>query len=147
MIINWLESIDEEILNQKIASSFNSLNKTIQHIDYWQRFWLLFILEGSPVQYNGRIKNQHTIKSLEMLAESSANFLDELNDKNEEFFSEEIHLNESWRKHKAPRNAFLKHVLNHSNFHRGQIITMARGLGIEKGIPRTDYLIFSKETA
>jgi uncharacterized damage-inducible protein DinB len=37
----------------------------------------------------------------------------------------------------------LLHVFNHSNFHRGQLVTILRQLGEEK-IPQTDYIHYSR---
>jgi len=37
------------------------------------------------------------------------------------------------------------HVINHGTYHRGQIITMARSLGVTHGIPKTDYNLYLSE--
>ena len=37
----------------------------------------------------------------------------------------------------------IMHTINHSTFHRGQLITMCRQLNITP-IPRTDYIIYSR---
>jgi uncharacterized damage-inducible protein DinB len=38
----------------------------------------------------------------------------------------------------------IHHCMNHQTFHRGQIITMARQLGLTE-FPRTDFIIFKRE--
>jgi len=37
------------------------------------------------------------------------------------------------------------HCMNHSTYHRGQLITLARQLGMKEGVPSTDLLYFSRE--
>lgn len=39
----------------------------------------------------------------------------------------------------------VQHCTNHSTYHRGQLITLARQLGIKKEVPSTDLLYFSRE--
>jgi len=36
------------------------------------------------------------------------------------------------------------HVMNHSTYHRGQLVTMMRTLGI-KTIPQTDFMVFIRK--
>jgi len=34
--------------------------------------------------------------------------------------------------------------MNHSTYHRGQMITLARQLGLKEGVPSTDLLYYSR---
>jgi uncharacterized damage-inducible protein DinB len=40
------------------------------------------------------------------------------------------------------RAFLIMHAINHNSYHRGQIITMCRILGLTKNIPSTDYDVF-----
>jgi uncharacterized damage-inducible protein DinB len=42
-----------------------------------------------------------------------------------------------------PVSEILLHLPNHGTYHRGQLVTMLRQLGVEK-IPQTDYILFSR---
>src|SRR6185369_13236864 len=44
---------------------------------------------------------------------------------------------------KQPVYEMLLHLFNHQSFHRGQVVTMLRQLGIEKISP-TDFIVFSR---
>jgi uncharacterized damage-inducible protein DinB len=44
---------------------------------------------------------------------------------------------------KQPVFQVIMHVLNHSTYHRGQIVNMLRQLGIEK-IPQTDMIVWAR---
>ncbi|MBL0256882.1 MAG: hypothetical protein IPQ03_04840 [Bacteroidetes bacterium] len=59
--------------------------------------------------------------------------------------TEEIELNMSWSKNKLSRYEYIIHVINHSTYHRGQVVTIARGLGITENIPATDYNFFNSK--
>ena len=41
------------------------------------------------------------------------------------------------------RYDYILHIINHSTFHRGQIVTMSRAIGITDGIVNTDYNMFN----
>lgn len=42
-----------------------------------------------------------------------------------------------------PVYEILTHLLNHGTYHRGQVVTMLRQVGVDK-IPQTDYILFSR---
>ena len=44
---------------------------------------------------------------------------------------------------KQPVYQMVHHVMNHNSYHRGQLVTMLRQLGITK-IPQTDYIVWSR---
>jgi uncharacterized damage-inducible protein DinB len=37
------------------------------------------------------------------------------------------------------RYEYILHVVNHSSYHRGQVVTLCRALGVTREIPVTDY--------
>lgn len=39
----------------------------------------------------------------------------------------------------------IMHCMNHSTFHRGQLITMFRALNLEGKMPRTDLIVYLRE--
>jgi uncharacterized damage-inducible protein DinB len=53
-----------------------------------------------------------------------------------------LELNTPWAKNKLSRYEYVIHVINHTTFHRGQIVTMLRSLGVTEGIPNTDYNLY-----
>ena len=63
-------------------------------------------------------------------------------------FSEEdliktLHFDMPWAKNNLSRYEYIVHIINHGTFHRGQIVTMARTIGITEGIVNTDYNMFN----
>ena len=45
---------------------------------------------------------------------------------------------------KLPVYQMLLHVFNHGTYHRGQLVTILRELGVEK-IPQTDFIVWSRK--
>ncbi len=45
---------------------------------------------------------------------------------------------------KQPVYETVMHVINHSTYHRGQLVTMMRTLGV-KTIPQTDFSVFARK--
>jgi uncharacterized damage-inducible protein DinB len=54
-----------------------------------------------------------------------------------------LHLNMPWLKNSLSRYEYIVHVINHSSYHRGQVITIARSVGIQDGFVNTDYNFFN----
>jgi uncharacterized damage-inducible protein DinB len=45
---------------------------------------------------------------------------------------------------KQPVYEVLLHLFNHQAYHRGQLVTMLRQLGVDK-IPQTDFIVFTRQ--
>ncbi len=54
-----------------------------------------------------------------------------------------IYQNTKREQFKQPVYQMLTHVFNHGTYHRGQLVTMLRELGVEK-IPATDFIVWSR---
>jgi uncharacterized damage-inducible protein DinB len=60
---------------------------------------------------------------------------------------EEVAFTSPWISGKAARSEYLLQVLNHSTYHRGQVITIGRNVGLTDA-PMTDYnfyLLYGKQ--
>jgi uncharacterized damage-inducible protein DinB len=60
------------------------------------------------------------------------------------FQHEFIYLNSKKEQFKQPVYQVLVHIFNHGTYHRGQLVTMLRQLGVEK-IPQTDYIVWTRK--
>ncbi len=54
-----------------------------------------------------------------------------------------IYYNSRKERFKQPVYQMLLHMFNHGTYHRGQLVTMLRELGVEK-IPATDFIVWSR---
>lgn len=145
-LIFIMESLSDTEWYKEIPSSFNSLYKTVFHIwdaesIWWQRMRLhehiirpSTTFDSSPKDAcNGWLHQsmqwETFVKSPELTMEALESNLIYKNITGEEFFQ--------------PVSDVILHVFNHSTYHRGQLVTMLRALGVEK-IPQTDFALWSR---
>lgn len=139
---NWLGSLDEEVLYRNINSSFKSIDLTLQHMLRTQKYWQMFVLEQDTSKMDWSVRENEVGTILKELVSVSEEMKVHFGSFTEAELGKVLHLNSSWAKNSRPRYEYILHVVNHSTFHRGQLVTMARGLGIVDGIPNTDYNMF-----
>lgn len=129
---------------KEIVSSFSSISRTVHHLFvaesvWWQRMKLqervVVPTMDASVMLNETIR-QITAQNLvwiEWIANAGEHQLLHAfkyqNSKRESF--------------KQPVYQVLLHVFNHGTYHRGQIVTMLRQLGINK-VPSTDFVEWSR---
>ena len=135
----WLRTATEEELDIEIESSFSSLEKTIIHIWNAEYLWLQTVKEeasdDSPSSMFAGTKDD----LLDGWVEASKNFSDYVKSMSIEDLQS-----------KRPRSRgdgftkivdMIHHCMNHSTYHRGQLITMGRQVGLDKP-PRTDFIYY-----
>ncbi len=131
----WLKTLDQNILYKQTPSSFNSIDLTLQHMVHAQNFWLTISAEEDISQLDETIKaNAVDMVMNELLAGSQ-----QIRAKFISYTEEDLQKQVSNGATTQSRYHFILHVINHNSYHRGQIITMSRSLGIENNIPNTDY--------
>jgi uncharacterized damage-inducible protein DinB len=138
-LVDWLKSKPAALMDEVVPSSFPTLKETLVHIWDTQRFWLS-VLQEAPAPPCFRIEGFHG--SLEEVFEGivdqsleMALYIESLGD---QALAEEVEFNTPWVSGKQARFEFIYHCLNHSTYHRGQLITMGRNLGLTDA-PMTDY--------
>lgn len=142
-IVDWLRSLPLEMLSAEVKSSYTSLDFTVQHILRTQRFWLNFIngLDVSGLNWN--VRHGEALNVLEELLLVSREMEKSFGVFTEDELKQILHLNMPWAKNSLPRYEYIVHIVNHSSFHRGQLVTIARILGVTEGVVNTDYNIFN----
>ncbi len=144
-ITDVLNNLEDKVLDQEIKSSFPSLQKTLLHLwdvesIWWQRLKLKEVTEWPSTDFAGTIS---TISN--GLLYESKQWKDWVNLATEAALEHEfIYRNSKKEQFKQPVHEFLMHLFNHQTFHRGQIITMLRQVGIQK-IPNTDMIAFLRK--
>lgn len=142
-IVAWLKTQDTGLLYQTTPSSFSTIDYTLQHILRTQNFWFSFICERNVSSLNWAIRENEVSLVLNELNAVSTQMKESFCSFKEADLLYTLHLNMPWAKNDLSRYEYILHVINHSTFHRGQIITMARCLGINEGVVNTDYNIFN----
>ena len=141
-LVNFLKSLEEELMYQKVNSSFENINQTLQHILLAQKFWLAFVLEKDVNAFNWQFQERQVAQTFEELQRVSTDMKTHFSAFTEAELLSLLELDMPWGKNKLSRYEYMMHVINHSTYHRGQIITMIRTLGINEGIINTDYNLY-----
>ena len=139
--VSWLRAKAPDLFEQQIPSSFSSLKLTLLHIWETERFWLSVIQQVPPPKtfrdgFDGTLENV-----LDGIVEHSKIFAAYVGTLSDSQILEDVSLDTPWVKGTRPRFEFIHHCMNHSTYHRGQVVTIARNLGITDA-PMTDYNYF-----
>ncbi len=141
-LAQWLENKPSETLVAEVPSSFSSILKTFRHILAVQEFWQAVVAE-TKLSTNRYGQSEGITREVinELIANSEA-FAEYVASLSEEDLLNSVYLDTPWVKGEMPRYEFLQHVVNHSTYHRGQIITIGRNAGLTDA-PMTDYNYFN----
>jgi len=136
----------ENLLVQPIENSFPSIRKTTLHILSAEKSWLARMKQDNA--NNARVVDDFVATNavFEALGKTSDAFL-QFVEKQETIFLDSLITYNTWDGTiwEMQPKIMIHHCMNHSTYHRGQLITLARQLGMKEGVPSTDLLYFSRE--
>jgi uncharacterized damage-inducible protein DinB len=128
-----LSEVTDEIYFEENKSSFPSIAKTVLHIWGAQNIWLKRMQGESLTAWPHQADQDSKVGQLNGLVQSSQNILDFIKSKDEAFLSSLYsYTNMKGEPFRDSVEGTLFHVVNHSTYHRGQIITMLREAGVTK---------------
>ena len=139
-MVSWLKTKPLELMTREVPSSFPSLKETLLHIWGAEEIWLERLHKISPTTFLHETFNGTTEDVFEGVLKMSEKFNAYTQALPDEHFHEICHFRlfngaeDSRRRHQM-----LLHCIQHSTYHRGQIVTVARNLGITDP-PGTDYM-------
>jgi uncharacterized damage-inducible protein DinB len=138
-LVDWLKSKPASLMDKVVPSSFPSLKETLVHIWDTQRFWLS-VLQEVPPPPSFRMEGFHG--SLEDvfqgLVDQSLDMALYIETLEESALTEDVSFDTPWVSGTQARFEFIHHCLNHSTYHRGQLVTIGRNVGLTDA-PMTDY--------
>ena len=144
IIIDQIKQLSEEQLHKEIASSFDTIYKTILHLMDVESIWLQRLKLAEHVEWPGRTFNGSVDELSKKLLQLSQQWEEWITNTNEVNITHVFaYQNSKKEQFKQPVYEVLLHLFNHQTYHRGQVVTMLRQLGIEK-IPATDFIVFSR---
>jgi uncharacterized damage-inducible protein DinB len=142
LIAGLLNKLDLKLLDAEVKSSFPSLRKTVMHIWDAELIWLSR-LEGRKISWPPTA--QFKDPAIGDFLNASRDLHNFVEGKSAEYFHASTSFSDSKGNPYTMNNAgILMHVFNHSTFHRGQIVTMARELG-QTELPSTDLIRYLRE--
>jgi uncharacterized damage-inducible protein DinB len=141
-VLQALAELPEADLTRETGTSFGSVLGTMAHILGSEQLWLSRFL-GVPLQHLPSIED---FSSYEALRSSYEDFWPQLEVFLASLTLEQLDSEFSWTNtrgetHDAPLRQLLLHVVNHSTYHRGQVVAQLRQLG--RRPPSTDLASWS----
>lgn len=145
-ILNAAVTLGDEDLDRDMGSSFPSILATLAHIvaaDWvWVRRWSGESPPGRPADWELSSLDRVRTKWAEVEAERDI-ILAALEDDD---LARDVRYSDTAGTPFTSRMVdMLRHVVNHSTYHRGQVVTMLRQLGATP--PATDLIAFHREKA
>lgn len=132
---NWLTEATDAQFEQELESSFPSLKTTLLHIWNAEYLWLQILKEEPSDEPPGKQFEGTMAELLEAVLQTSANFRSYVHGLNPEALQGKVPSGNS----SLYIADIIQHCMNHSTYHRGQLITMGRQVGLQSP-PRTDFI-------
>ena len=142
-LLDVLKGIEPSLLDKELKSSFPSLRKTMHHIWGGQEVWLQRLSGKSLTSFPEPINDLAEFRKA--FVACSQSYIDLVKEKDEKYFTQVCsykafvgtsYTNTHWE--------MIMHCMNHSTYHRGQIVTMLREVGLTT-IPSTDLMGYFRE--
>lgn len=142
-IIDVLLQMEEDKIDEVVQSSFPSLRKTVYHIWSAEYIWLQrLLLTERPLWvqdvYDGSF--EEACARWQEVSSLLKDFVSRQYD-DKAFTHVFQYYNLKKQSVKNPVSRVLMHVFNHATYHRGQLVTIMRTVGVTK-IPCTDFITF-----
>lgn len=134
-LTSWLLTLDRTILYTQTGSSFGTIDRTLQHILAAETFWYSILVKGQIPEFDQAEREQAIDSVAADLVLRSQELLHALSNLTDQQLLERIKASDS----SQSRYEYILHVVNHSSYHRGQVVTLCRALGVTGEIPVTDY--------
>jgi len=137
-LVERLSREAEAVLDTPVKSSFPSLRATLLHIRDAEHVWLCR-LQGTkhnwPAEPDMAIGTllKHTVLLRDHVRSMDDHALERICTYHD--LKGNTHVQPGWQ--------LLMHCFNHSSYHRGQVVTLMRGLGLEE-IPTLDLVVYQR---
>ncbi len=136
-----IAQLSEEQISQEIISSYPSIFKTVLHLlDAESMWWQRLKLEENVVRPSDSFTGDFAELQKKLL-QQSALYDQWVGNASEPQLQHVFAYRRNKEQFKMQVSNMLLHIFNHHSYHRGQLITMLRQLGITK-IPSTDFSKF-----
>lgn len=143
--INWLSEKTDAVLNTETPSSFPTLLLTLDHIWQTQEYWVDIITERNAFEFNPDRSGITKEVIFEGYAASSKRLAEYIAGLSEADVAKTVKIEQAYFSCDYEKYEYIHHIINHGLYHRGQIVTMGRALGITDA-PMTDYNFYKVMT-
>ena len=142
-IAELIVALDASVLDKEVKSSFPSIRKTVHHIWDAELIWMAR-LNGELLSWPPSAQFQSP--AINQFTQTSQAFVSFIEAKDESFLnSKTTYTNTQGKQFTNVNSGIITHCMNHSTFHRGQLITILRELGMTQ-FSATDLIVYLRET-
>ncbi|MEN0003950.1 MAG: DinB family protein [Bacteroidota bacterium] len=143
-LMRALQHLTTPEFDKKVASSFPSVRLTVLHIWDAQEIWLSRLNGASPTAFPSKTFVGDKDEVLAALMKSTFDWVDFFHQPNLNVESHCLFKDTSGNEYSIRIADIGMHCINHGTYHRGQLITILRQLGVNL-VPRTDYIWYLRE--
>ena len=145
LLLQTINQLPEGTHTKEVISSFPSLFKTVVHQWDAESIWWQRMKLEEQVQVPGLAFSGDLATAGENWQKQSRQWSDWIASTQEYQLQHEfIYRNSKKEQFKQPVFQVLLHLFNHGTYHRGQLITMLRQLGVDK-LPSTDFIEWTRK--
>lgn len=137
IMINWLKGHKTDLFEEKVISSFPTVNKLLHHMMEAEKYYFS-LLRKSEETY---VKDMATDDIFEELLRMDQELLGWISEQDASLMDKIISLKRSPFIEKYSIATIINHMVNHSTYHRGQLIALRHQLGFSEA-PKVDYYRF-----
>jgi uncharacterized damage-inducible protein DinB len=138
----FMRKLEPSLLDKEITSSFNSIRKTIYHIWDAELIWYNRLTGNSITEWPSESFKGSNEEFFKSFLEQSGLFIDYVKNLDEKTLNGEFgYKSMEGKEYKNSRVNSIHHCMNHSTFHRGQLVTMLRQAGYTD-LDSTDYITY-----
>lgn len=145
LLLDAVVALPEEQVQAEIKSSFPSVYKTFLHLwDAESIWWQRLKLQENIVRPGESFTGDMAALSRQ-LQQQNQQWLQWVQGAHTAALQHEfIYFNSKKERFKQPVYQMLLHLFNHGTYHRGQVVTLLRQLGVTS-IPATDFIVWSRK--
>lgn len=136
--LSWLAAKTDEALHTELPSSFPTILLTLDHIWQTQEYWVDIITESNPFVFSPDRSSITKEAVFEGYAASSKRLATYVAGLTEAELEQTVKIEQEYFSCNYEKYEYIHHIINHGLYHRGQIVTMGRAVGITDA-PMTDY--------
>ena len=138
-----LVSLDPSVLDRSIANSFPTIKETLKHLHYAESIWLQRIQLNEDTQIPWPDANPSADQLYSDLNQASQDLKDYVDGLNTDDLGRTVSfITGEGASLSNTVERIIYHVINHSTYHRGQVITMLKQLGIKEAVSSDLYFYY-----
>jgi len=144
-VSEFLLKLDPALLDKELISSFKTIRATLYHIWDAELIWFTRLNGTSLAAWPSESFDGPNEEAFDLFTSLSEKFVSFAESCTEEFLQNVIQYTSiEGKNYSNTVYEILTHVMNHSTFHRGQLITMLRNAGYTD-LSSTDYITFIRQ--